>query len=320
MSTTLGSSRVRPAVPAAFARLVDDAAIFPPGDAAMADALAAHATHRRRWYADLVGPFVCSDARLPELQQTRERLDEAGPLRISLTVTGGAGAVEPALTWVQRDPGLRLAAVEVAVRGGALGDADLAHNAARITTVLSGALPDDAEAFIELPRLRSSDVPAGWVAALEEVAAAGHLLKYRTGGLDDDAFPPASELATVIDAAIEREVPFKCTAGLHHAVAHLAADTGWEHHGFLNVLLGTRAALDSLDPADVARLLADRDPDSVAARARDAGPEALVGARRWFRSFGSCSVSEPLGDLLGLGLLSRPAETGHTTAPPGGCA
>jgi hypothetical protein len=29
----------------------------------------------------------------------------------------------------------------------------------------------------------------------------------------------------------------------------------------------------------------------------------LAGARRWFTSFGSCSVSEPLDDLLALGLL-----------------
>ena len=30
----------------------------------------------------------------------------------------------------------------------------------------------------------------------------------------------------------------------------------------------------------------------------------LAGARRWFTSFGSCSVAEPLADLRELGLLS----------------
>ena len=71
--------------------LVDDAAIFPPGDAPMPAALAAHDEHRSSWYADLVGPFLCSDTRLPELQ--RALPDRAEPLRIGLVVTGGAGAI-----------------------------------------------------------------------------------------------------------------------------------------------------------------------------------------------------------------------------------
>ena len=32
----------------------------------------------------------------------------------------------------------------------------------------------------------------------------------------------------------------------------------------------------------------------------------VAGARRWFTSFGSCSVTEPLDDLLALGLLEKP--------------
>jgi len=288
------------AIPSMFAGLVDDAAIFPPGDAPMAEAVPAHEQHRRSWYAELVGPFVCADTRLPELQRTpgRERT-----LGISLTVTGGAGAIEPALTWVDRDPDLELVAVEVALRD----EADLAHNATRVTTVLAGSLPDGAEAFVELPRLRSADVPASWAAALDEVAASGHHLKYRTGGLDADAFPPADELATVIEAALDREVAFKCTAGLHHAVAHAAPDTGWPHHGFLNVLLATRAALDSAGVQGVSAVLGERDTSAVVGQVKEYGDDRLASARRWFRSFGSCSIIEPRDDLVDLGLIDVPA-------------
>jgi hypothetical protein len=36
----------------------------------------------------------------------------------------------------------------------------------------------------------------------------------------------------------------------------------------------------------------------------DAAAEAdLAGARRWFNSFGSCSIDEPLDDLLALNLV-----------------
>jgi hypothetical protein len=294
------STAAAPLVPPMFTGLVDDAAIFPPGNAPMPDALSGHATHRTSWYADLVGPFVCSDTRLPELQQARERAEDRSVLDVGLTVTGGAGAVEPALTWLRRDPTLELAAVEIALRD----EDDLARNAARIITVLADQLPDSAEAYLELPRLRSSDVPAGWAAAADEVAASGHRVKYRTGGPDAAAFPSAPELAAVIDACIEREVAFKCTAGLHHAVAHVDADTGFAHHGFLNVLLATRAALDSVSPAEVAELLATDDASRVAAHLRDAGADGIVSARRWFRSFGSCSIAEPRDDLVALDLMT----------------
>jgi hypothetical protein len=32
----------------------------------------------------------------------------------------------------------------------------------------------------------------------------------------------------------------------------------------------------------------------------------MARTRRWFTSFGSCSVSEPLGDLISLGLVEAP--------------
>jgi hypothetical protein len=286
----------------ALSGLVDDAAIFPPGNAPVPDAIRAHARHRTAWYAALVGGFVCPDTRLTELQSG---LDDAGddterPLVVNLTVQGGAGAVEPALTWVRRDARLRLAVVEVALRD----EEDLAHNAARMTTVLRGALPADRSAYVELPRLRGATVPSGWDAALDELAASGLPAKYRTGGPDHDAFPDAGELVTFVDACLDRETPFKLTAGLHHAVRHTAADTGFEHHGFLNVLLATRALLDGASRDDAAALLELRDPGDVAARMQQLGEKRVASARRWFTSFGSCSIDDPVGDLVDLGLVT----------------
>ena len=70
---------------ALFASLFDDAALFPPGDAPMAEAVPAHRLHRTSWYAGFVGPFICADTRLAELP---------ADLVISVVVTGGPGAVE----------------------------------------------------------------------------------------------------------------------------------------------------------------------------------------------------------------------------------
>ena len=101
--------------------------------------------------------------------------------------------------------------------------------------------------FAEPPVPRDSP-SHGWLAALDELAAREIHLKFRTGGASADLFPTSAQLAVCIEAALDRELPFKCTAGLHNAVRHRDEETGFEHHGFLNVLLATRTSLDGGDP------------------------------------------------------------------------
>jgi len=182
------------------------------------------------------------------------------------------------------------------------------HNARRILTavdqlVSSGDLDDEVPVYVEPPRLYGAPPTPGWLGALDEIAAMDHRLKFRTGGADTDAFPAAHELAASVEAAIDREVSFKCTAGLHNALRHRDDATGFEHHGFLNVLLATRATLDSAGIDEVAAVLERHDPADVVGAVREVGEPGLESARRWFRSFGSCSVREPLEDLSDLDLL-----------------
>jgi hypothetical protein len=167
----------------------------------------------------------------------------------------------------------------------------------------SGDLDDDTPVYVEPPRLTAPEPAASWLAALDEVAALDLRLKLRTGGVSADAFPGSAELATCIDAALDRELRFKCTAGLHNALRHRDMESGFEHHGFLNVLAATRAALDGAAPADVVHLLEATDAATVLKALDAAGPDGLASARRWFTSFGSCSVLEPLEDLIDLDLL-----------------
>ena len=145
------------------------------------------------------------------------------------------------------------------------------------------------------------DGPAtpGWLAALDEVAALELRLKFRTGGPEPHLVPSPAALAAQIEAALDRELPFKCTAGLHHAVRRVDPEGGAEH-GFLNVLLATRA---SLDGEDVVEVLGETDPEALLHRLDAVGDDALVRTRRWFTSFGCCGVEDPRDDLVQLGLL-----------------
>ena len=157
----------------------------------------------------------------------------------------------------------------------------------------------DVPVHVELPPVDAGANTSSWFAAADEVAAAELRLKFRTGGLEASAFPAAHALARWIDAALDRETPFKCTAGLHNAVRHTGED-GFEHHGFLNVLVATRLLFDGASVDEAVVVLEQRESAALVEAARELD---LAGARRWFTSFGSCSVAEPLADLRELGLL-----------------
>ncbi|RNL78711.1 hypothetical protein [Nocardioides marmorisolisilvae] len=279
--------------------LVDDAAIFPPGNLPLDRAVAEHREHRASEYADLVGGFVISDVKVADLIDVLDDAPELvepveTPLGVNLVVTGGAGAIEPAARWLNRAPTVSLRAVEFALRD----EEDLAHNAQRAITAWDLLEDDnpDAQVYIEMPRLNGAPTH-GWLAAMDEVAARGLRVKFRTGGVEQQMFPTCGELGDAISAALDRELEFKCTAGLHHALRHHDSATDLTHHGFLNVLRATRAALDGDDPSEV---LAE---ESAAVLLEDFDPDEALRTRRWFTGFGSCSVLDPHEDLVDLGLL-----------------
>jgi hypothetical protein len=272
-------------VPLLFRDLIDDAAVFPPGNSPLEAAVVAHREHRESSYAAALGAFVVTDLRLPEV--AREGLP------LTVVVTGGAGSIE-GVAKLANKARADLRSIEIALRDVD----DPVGNARRIALAVQTArdeelLAEDLPIYVELPHVANT---ARWLESADVVAENEFRLKFRTGGLDAEMFPHPHALSRWITAALDRETAFKCTAGLHNAVAHTDPETGFEHHGFLNILAATEASLAGGDPLGV---LTERDATAVAALAVKV-PDTT---RRWFTSFGSCSVLEPLEDLVNLGLV-----------------
>ncbi len=276
-------------VPALFARFVDDAAVFPPGSASLPQAVADHHRHRAAWYADLVGPLLVPVSELGKLNG----MTEARGLAVGLVGDTGVAGLRRAAeegAW-PADPAVVQVEVAVAKRGE-----DPQPDLVRLVE-LARQHPDLA-AYAEIP------LSWGLLAALDTVATARAdgvriAAKFRTGGLAAELFPTPVELAAVICACRERQLPFKLTAGLHHAIRQTDPETGFVHHGFLNVLVATAAAASGTDVADVAPILAGTDPVPLIEAAR----RILHQERPLWTGFGSCSIPEPLGDLSQLGLM-----------------
>lgn len=180
-----------------------------------------------------------------------------------------------------------------------------------------GETDDQRVAAIETKRVVRSEKPAYCevpIAELELVKAAGTFAKIRTGGVTPDAIPTAETVAEHIEACADCELPFKATAGLHHAIRASHAltyrpDAPVETmHGFVNLLLaaafawhGDRDLLPVLSETDAAAFSFD---ERAHWRDRSLSREEVEAARRDFiHSFGSCSFEEPVADLRELGWL-----------------
>jgi hypothetical protein len=268
--------------------LVDDAALFPPGNAPMPKAVADHRAYRDGPHASLLGRFLCRGTRIRELS---DHLAPDDAIRLGLIADAGITGLPDALAAIAAEPRLHLEVIEIPL------PADVDQVAAARQTLAALPAEPGLTCYVELPR-----VP-GWRDALDEVAAAGRGAKLRTGGLVAAAFPTEREVADFILACVQHGLTFKATAGLHNAVRHQDPVTGFEHHGFLNILLATAAASGGRGDGAVLELLAERDGERLAAEARRISPEQAAAARAHFAGYGSCSFGEPVEDLSKLGLL-----------------
>ncbi|MFJ3142222.1 hypothetical protein ACIPJM_07160 [Streptomyces halstedii] len=273
--------------PELFASFCDDAAVFPPGEMPLAEAVPAHLRHVTAAHAPLVGPLVVPWARLAELAELTTGYDP-GSVELAVTVPSPEDAAK-ALASAGALRAARPRFLEVAVPDGM----PATEIVPRLSTALSNADHAPVTVYVEVPR---DGRRAELIASL---ADSPYLAKFRTGGVRAELYPDERELARAVRLAVRAKVPFKATAGLHHAVRNTDPRTLFEQHGHLNLLAATGAALDGADEGEIVAVLAERDAATVAELVGALSPEV----RKAFRSFGTCSLTGPVGELAALGLL-----------------
>jgi hypothetical protein len=270
-----------------LARLVDDAALFPPGNAAMPDAVRGHLAGRAGERAGVIGLFLCTASRLPELITELIKAKPVKPVGLSLVVDTGLGGLPKAVSIVEsRAELLALRMVEMP----APSDVD-----DQWLERVDEFVPEEAIRVIE-PRRGGPD----WLEGVRRVAERGYWPKLRCGGQAVETFPSIDHIADFLAVLIGSGTSFKATAGLHNAVRHVDTETGFTHHGFLNLLVATGRALAG---TDVHAALASEDGAALAEEAAALSDEAAHAVRGVFASYGSCSLAEPVADLEALGLL-----------------
>lgn len=274
-------------VPSLLARLVDDAALFPPGSATVPDAVRLHLEGRTSDHADLVGLFLCPASRLPELITELIKVKPPKPVELSLVIDTGLGGVPKALSIVEsRAELLALRMVEMP----APSDVDEVW-----LERVSEFVPEDVIRVIE-PRRGGAE----WLQGIQRVIEHGSWPKLRCGGLSGENFPSIEEVADFLSVINAGAASFKATAGLHNAVRHIDEETGFSHHGFLNLLIAVSRLIAG---GDVHEALRATDGKALAEEATALSEHEALSVRGVFASYGSCSLTDPVADLEELGLL-----------------
>jgi hypothetical protein len=308
--------------------LIDHAPTFPPAALDTARAVAAHRAARQSPDRGALACLVWPSEQLPQLTAAAGPVPAGGwavsavaPRREDQPPKDWLATVRTAASSAATE-GVDLYAVEVLAPylGSAASEVDAAVAAIVLATESRSS---DYRLVLELPlpgRGHSAGVEALAAAAAATTAQAQGrlLLKVRTGGTGPGAAPPARSLAAFVAAAAAAEVPFKATAGLHHALPTATASPGAQH-GLMNLLVASVLAHLGADAALLQRVLEEQEPaafdvrpeDGVTWRGHRATWADVAAARRnLFTSVGSCSFSEPIASLRSRGYLRRPDGSG----------
>jgi hypothetical protein len=288
---------------------IDYAGLFPPAGLDLPDAVRNYANYKGGPDAWALGRFVVPVSRLGEFETAAAAHLQHSPSDRpwQLSVLGGADLaadIETVTEFNHRHSGphaSRVAADTLEVKASSKSDVEDAMR----------TVPRGMQAFVEVP------IAPDPGELLKEIARHEGRAKIRTGGVTRDAFPTTADLLRFMKCCVQIGLAFKATAGLHHPLraeyrlTYAPDSPKGTMFGFLNLFLATAFLRGGMPDSDVSQLLEEKSPETfqvdglgIGWRNHRLDLEALRVARReGMISFGSCSFTEPLGDLELLGLL-----------------
>jgi hypothetical protein len=276
--------------PALLAHLVESATTDVDEQAGLTEAIDEYRRQRSEWYGDVLGLLVVRASTATRLA----RLGAIAGLGLSVVADTGLARISDAVAALGA-AGADVRRVEVAVAKRGEDPLPGVHRLMAAVEQMPGVA-----LHAEIP------LTGGLLDALDVIATGGEAtvrpgVTFRVGGLAGELFPPPPALAGVICACRDRGLRFTVSAGLRRALRHSDHETGFAHHGVLNVLAACLVAAAGGGPAAVAERLATHDPVPLveAVRAARDAPRPL------WTAFTSGRVVDTVGELEQFELLSR---------------
>jgi hypothetical protein len=281
-------------VPALLTNLVDNATTDLDGGYPLPDVIDEHRHHLDAWYGQLMGLLVIRASAASEFA----RYATAEGLAVAVVADTGIERLADAITAIHRGGALvHRAEAAVAKRGEdpVPGLASLLAAAERLGPAGAGVVVH-AEIPLTGGLHNALDLLAEAASKGREVAAT-----FRVGGLAGELFPPSPVLAGVICACRDRGLRFSVNAGLERALRHNDHETGFAHHGVVNMLAACLAAGLGAAQAAVADRLATNDPVLLAEAVR----AARDAPRPLWTAFTTSRADDIVHDLVVYDVMSR---------------
>ena len=278
--------------------IVDYAGLFPPAKLSLKEAIANYLKYHQTPDNWMLGHFVLPASRLTELEKLLMKLSAeqtlVTPCSLSTILSENWELELQQIQAFNHRNKHQVAAIEFRPLTLEEIQRAIAH------------LPQGIESFFEIPLDEDLEI---YLAMLQETKASA---KIRTGGLTADNFPQVDRLCQFIYASAAAQVPFKATAGLHHALAgnySVSYQTNSflaDMQGFLNLsILAALVYGQKLTQAEALTVLQESSITNFKFQAENISwknchlnlTELKTARQYFFRSFGSCSFQEPLAEL-----------------------
>ncbi len=303
MTAQAGSPPHKQSLNTLLSEMIDYAGLFPPSMVSMEQAVENYAAYRKSANAWLLGRFVLPVARLAEFLEAAEgKFVDGDPWRLSVLAGEDINATIREIKLFNSQNAGRAVCDALEVK---------ANTVSKIENTVA-ALPEDLDAYFEI------GTGDNFVDLVTTLSMRKQRAKIRTGGTTREDFPPSREIIRFVRSCMAANVPFKATAGLHHPLrcfrplTYAADAPKGTMHGFLNVLLMTGFARESYRVALLEELMEEEFDEAFTFRENGIGwrnEHFLTDGhvqrlrKKGMISFGSCSFTEPVEDLQGLGLL-----------------
>lgn len=283
--------------------IVDYAGLFPPAKLDMSAAVHAYSRYRASEDSEFLGRFVVPAARLEEFSAEAEAAlgDYGEPWRLSVIASENRAQT---LVHIDRFNALHEGRAVCDTVEMPVSSHDDVHNAV-------SEFPESISLFLEVSA--QSD-PSYLISEIADTPASA---KLRTGGIVESAIPTPDQVLRFISGCVEKGVPFKATAGLHHAIRGVYPLTYEPDspqammYGYLNIFFASAfcaagssegAVLGALEETDAAGFKVDS--TGVWWRDHVVVHEQLTVVRQAVAtSFGSCSFIEPVAEARNLNLI-----------------
>lgn len=293
-------SGMRESVLSLLAAAFDYAGLFPPAQLRIQEAGVLYGEHQQGEESWLMDRFICPANRLNELGRflSEFNTEQAEPWELAVVGTTLDSEPEDATLIEQFEAEYGRWAVASTY------EAKCSEIPA--LSVLKTLAQREYECFLELPWHDSMTDIASAIAEVEGVG-----IKARTGGTSPELFPSTENLAKFLKLAVDLELRFKLTAGLHSPLRHVDPKLG-PMHGFLNCLIGACASWTyDLSTSEVVQILeldhveafvfSETEVD-VADMDVSMDVDDILNFRSVLGGIGSCSITEPFEGLCGKGL------------------